>query len=202
MNCYELETSLCDYVDGTLSAARKAEVEAHLAQCPGCAEMARDVSAVVALANRAAEVEPPPELVTRILYDLAGHREKAFEKRRGPLAMLGNLLGPVLQPRFAMGMAMTVLSLAMLARAARIDVRQLTLADLDPARVWQSADDRAHRAWTRAVKFYESLRFVYEIRSRLTELTAQDDGSRDSGSEAAAGSSARQPEAAQPPGKK
>ncbi len=202
MNCYELETLLCDYVDGTLSSARKADVEAHLAQCPGCAEMARDAAAVVALARRSAEVEPPPELVTRILYDLAGNREKVLEKRRGPLAMLGHLLGPVLQPRFAMGMAMTVLSLAMLARAARIDVRQLSLSDLDPARVWQNVDDRAHRAWTRTVKFYESLRFVYEIRSRLTELTAQDEGARDSGGETAAGSPARQSEAARPTGKR
>ena len=202
MNCYELETLLCDYVDGTLRPAQKAEVEGHLAQCPGCAEMARDAAAVAALASRAAGVEPPPELVTRILYDFAAHREKALEKRRGPLAVLGQWLGPVLQPRFAMGMAMTVLSLAMLARAAHIDVRQLSLSDLDPVKVWQSVDDRTHRGWTRAVKFYESLRFVYEIRSRLTELTAQEEGTSDSGAESAAGSAARNPEAPGSTGKK
>ena len=202
MNCYELETLLCDYVDGTLRTAHKTEVEAHLAQCPNCAEMARDAAAVAALASRAAEVEAPPELVTRILYDLAANREKAMEKRRGRLAVLGQWLGPVLQPRFAMGMAMTVLSLAMLARAAHINVRQLSLADLDPVRVWQGVDDRAHRGWTRAVKFYESLRFVYEIRSRLTELTAQDEATSDSGGDAAAGSAGRNQGASPSTGRK
>jgi len=202
MNCYELETLLCDYVDGTLRPEQKSEAESHLARCPGCAEMARDAAAVAALASRAAEVEPPPELVTRILFDLAANREKALEKRRGALAWIGQWLGPVLQPRFAMGMAMTVLSLAMLARAAHIDVRQLSLSDLDPVRVWQGVDDRVHRGWTRAVKFYESLRFVYEIRSRLTELTAQEEGTSDSSGEAATGSAEREQGAPRSTGKK
>ncbi|HSW49006.1 MAG TPA: zf-HC2 domain-containing protein [Bryobacteraceae bacterium] len=175
MNCAELETLLCDYVDGIVARARKAEIERHLADCAACAEMARAAAVVTSLSERAERVEPPQELVTRILFDLAANREKAAQKRRGPLAMLGNLLGPALQPRFAMGMAMTILSLAMLARAARIDVRQLSMSDLDPVRIWQGIDNRTHRAWTRAVKFYESLRFVYEIRSRLSELTARDE---------------------------
>jgi len=195
MNCFELETLLCDYVDGTLAPGPRSEAERHLAQCPGCAEMARDAAAVVALTERAADVEPPAQLVTRILFDLAAQREKALEKRQGPLMVFRHLLGPVLQPRFAMGMAMTILSLAMLARAARIDVRQLSLSDLDPVRIWRNVDDRTHRSWSRAVKFYESLRFVYEIRSRLTELTAQEEGS----AEAGAGSPADAGREAQPP---
>ncbi len=177
MKCAEMEALLCDYLDGTLAAAQAAEAERHLAECPVCAGMARDAAEVVALAGRAGKVEPPAQLVTRILFDLAAQREKAQRKREGLWSALRHLFGPVLQPRFAMGMAMTVLSLAMLARAAGVDVRQLSLSDLDPVRIWRSVDDRAHRGWTRAVKFYESLRFVYEIRSRLAELTAQEEGS-------------------------
>jgi len=195
MNCFELETLLCDYVDRTLAPAQRAEAERHLAECPACAEMARDAAAVVSLAERAAEVEPPAQLVTRILFDLAAQREKAQEKREGLWSMFRHLLGPVLQPRFAMGMAMTILSLAMLARAARIDVRQLSMSDLDPVRIWRSVDDRAHRSWTRAMKFYDSLRFVYEIRSRLAELTAQEEGS----AAPAAGASDDASREAQPP---
>ena len=175
MNCLDLETLLCDYLDGTLGAAQKASVEGHLAQCAACAELASDASAAMAFMERAADVEPPPELVTRILFDFASQSEKAERARRGPLAMLGQLFGPILQPRFAMGMAMTILSFSMLARFAGINVRKLSLSDLDPVKVWQSLDNRANREWTRAVKFYESLRFVYEIRSRLGELTAQQD---------------------------
>lgn len=177
MNCTELDALLCDYLDGTLPAEQRAAVERHLAECAACAQLAEDSAAVMGLAERAAEVEPPPALVTKVLFDLANEREKTFEKRRRPLGFFGALLGPVLQPRFAMGMAMTILSLAMLARTARIDVRQLSLNDLDPVKIWRSVDDRAHRGWTRTVKFYESLRFVYEIRSRLTDLRAQEESS-------------------------
>jgi hypothetical protein len=81
----------------------------------------------------------------------------------------------VLQPRFAMGMAMTILSLSMLARFAGINVRQLSVADLDPVKVWHSVDERVYRGYKRVAKFYEGLRFVYEIRSRLAELAVEED---------------------------
>jgi hypothetical protein len=175
MNCSDVETLLCDYVDGTLGPDRKAAVERHLAQCPACAEIARDSAAAVAFMDRAAEVETPPELVTRILFDLASVREKTADRQRGAWAMLGRFLGPVLQPRFVMGMAMTMLSISMLARFTGIGVRQLNLQDLDPVRVWHSVDAKIYRGWKRAAKFYEGLRFVYEIRSRLGELAADAD---------------------------
>lgn len=173
MNCSELETLLCDYVDGALSSERKAEVERHLAGCTACAETARDAAAAVAFIGRAAEVEPPPELITRILFELPISK-KPGEHGRGLRAKLGRLVEPVLQPRFAMGMAMTILSFSMLARFAGINVRQLNVSDLDPVKVWEAVDDRIHRGWSRAVKFYESVRIIYEVRSRLKELTAQE----------------------------
>jgi hypothetical protein len=175
MNCSDLETLLCDYVDGTLGSGDKAAVEQHLAECPACAGLARDSAAAVAFMEGAAVVEPPPELLTRVLFDLAANREKALGERRGPLTILGHWFGPVLQPRFAMGMAMTILSFSMLARFAGINIRQISVSDLDPVKVWQSVENRTYRGWTQAVKFYESLRLVYEIRSRLEELTAQED---------------------------
>ena len=68
-----------------------------------------------------------------------------------------------------MGMAMTVLSFALLGRY--VGMRQLRPADLDPVKVWAATEDRAHRVWERGVKYYESLRVVYEIESRLKEWT-------------------------------
>src|SRR2546430_9307161 len=41
----------------------------HLGQRRSCAELARDSAAAVAFMERAATVEPPPELITRILHD-------------------------------------------------------------------------------------------------------------------------------------
>jgi anti-sigma factor RsiW len=175
MNCAELETLLCDYVDGTLGLEQKTEVERHLSQCAACSEMVRDAAAAVAFMERVAEVEPPPELITRILFERSAKLRKTPERRGSLRATLGRLFEPVLQPRFAMGMAMTILSFSMLGRFAGINVRQLNVSDLDPVKVWESVDDRVHRTWARAVKFYESLRLVYEVRSRLRELTEQED---------------------------
>jgi hypothetical protein len=171
MTCAELESLLCDYVDGTLSPERKSVVELHLSSCSTCAELVRDASAAVAFMERAAEVEPPPELLTRILYQIP----RAPERGKWLGRIYSRWLAPVLQPRYVMGFAMTVLSFSMLGRLAGIQPRQLRLTDLDPVKVWQTFDDRVHRAWARATKHYENLRLVYEIQTSLREWTQQED---------------------------
>jgi anti-sigma factor RsiW len=170
MNCAELEELICDYADGTLTAARKADVERHLEACPACAEVARDSAAAVAFMERAADVEPPPELITRILFDAPWTR-KAPAKGRGPLGQLSKLIAPILQPRFAMGMAMTILSFSILSRF--VPMQQLKAADLRPSEVWASLDDRAHRAYARTVKYYENLKVVYQIQTLLRDWQQQ-----------------------------
>ena len=85
MNCADFEILICDYVDGTLTAERKSAVERHLAQCPACAELARDSAAAVAFMERAAEVEPPPELITRILFEAPWSKDRS-SRRRAKLA--------------------------------------------------------------------------------------------------------------------
>jgi hypothetical protein len=167
MTCAELEQLICDYVDGTLTADRKAEVERHLEACPGCAEVARDCAAAVAFMERAADVEPPPELITRILFDAPWNR-KAPVKARG---WLSKLFAPIVQPRFVMGMAMTILSFSILSKF--VPMQQLRAADLRPSEVWASLDDRAHRTWARSVKFYENLKVVYQIQTLLRDWQQQ-----------------------------
>jgi hypothetical protein len=73
-----------------------------------------------------------------------------------------------------MGMAMTVLSFSMIANFAHISPRQLRPSDLDPVKIWASIDDRTHRMWDRTVKYYDNLRLVIEIQSRLKEWTDQE----------------------------
>jgi anti-sigma factor RsiW len=167
MNCAELDILLSDYLDGTLPAEQKPELERHLAGCPACDEIARDAAAARSFMERAAPVEPPPELITRILFETRSDSQRRAEGKKGFRKWFGGLLEPILQPRFAMGMAMTILSFSMLGRFAGMEIRQLTPEDLAPARVWEAVDDRAHRSWARAVKFYESVRVVYEIQTRI-----------------------------------
>ncbi|MDX2152704.1 MAG: zf-HC2 domain-containing protein [Bryobacteraceae bacterium] len=176
MNCAELEALLCDYVDDTLDLAQRRTMEEHFGECSSCAEMARDAAAAVAFIGRSANAEPPQELVTRIIY--YNRPTAAVTERKGWRKWFGGWLEPVLQPRFAMGMAMTILSFSMLGRFAGIPSRQLTAADLAPAKVWAAVEDRAHDTWERAVKYYESLRVVYEIQTRLTEWRQQEEEER------------------------
>ena len=171
MTCAELEALLCDYVDGTLDGERKAAVEKHLAECATCAEMARDASTAVAFMKRVPLVEPPAELVTRLLFQIP---TRAEGRKEGFRSFLGRWIEPVLQPRFAMGMAMTILSFSLLARFVGIPDQHLRPSDLSPAAVWETVDNRFHRTWDRAVKYYESLRVVYEIQSRLSEWSEED----------------------------
>jgi anti-sigma factor RsiW len=180
MNCADIEILLADYQDGTLVADEKSAIESHLSTCKACEELARDVAGAVAFMERASEVAAPPELVTRILFEISSGPSHTVVKPSWFRRIFGNRIGgkfmePILQPRYAMGMAFTLLSFAMLGRFAGIEVKGLTLADLDPVKIWTSAEDRATRTWQRGVKYYESLRLVYEIESRVKEWS--DDGS-------------------------
>ena len=168
MNCADLEILLCDYVDGTLGSDARVELERHLGECASCTELARDVAAAAGFISRVAEVEPPPELLTRILFNLpSAHHARA--QQPGFREFLHRWIQPILQPRFAMGFAMTILSFSLLGRYAGISPRQLTLDDLRPAKVWQAIDDKAYRTWQRTAKFYQNIRFVYEIQTQLRE---------------------------------
>jgi hypothetical protein len=172
MTCANFEIALCDYLDGTLAPAEKAEVERHLSTCAACAELARDARAAIAFMERAADVEPPPELVTR-MFAIPSLPEARASMRTGIRSWFRNLMQPMLQPRMVMGLSLTILFFGMMVRCAGIPERKLTAADLDPARVWAGAEDRVHRGWDRTVKFYENLRFVYQIQSRVREWRDQ-----------------------------
>jgi hypothetical protein len=173
LTCADLEISLCDYVDGTLRGEQKSAVEKHLSECPACAEFARDCGAALSFIERVEEVRPPQELMTRIVFEAHTIREKEFSKGSLPRRWFSRWFEPVLQPRFAMGMAMTVLSFAMMGRFAGIEVRQLKPSDLNPVAVYSALEDRIAKGWGRTVKYYEGLKFVYEIQSRLEEWKQQ-----------------------------
>ena len=174
MNCADVEIQLADYVDRTLRGDAASALEAHLADCAACAELARDSAGAVAFMERAAVVEAPPELVTRILYEITAGPSHALIKPSWARRLFGHWLESILQPRFAMGMAMTVLSFAMIGQFTH--VRQLTPADLDPVKVWTAAENRVVRWYNRGVKYYDSLRVVYEIQTRLKEWADEQPG--------------------------
>jgi len=180
MTCAELEILLCDYVDGTLRAEERTALENHLPGCPACRQLAEDVAGVTAFFERVPQAAPPAELLTRIMHHAPvgsqAQRDQApVDARPSWIRRLsGRFFQGWLQPRYVMGMAMTILSFSMLARFAHIEPRQLRPSDLDPVKVWQGIDDHSHRVYDRAMKYYDNLRLVIEIQSRLREWSDQD----------------------------
>lgn len=178
MTCAELEILLCDYVDETLRAEERTALESHLSGCAACRQLAEDVVGVTAFIERVPQAEPPAELLTRIAHQAPiGRQVKENSSATAPSRArrwFGSLFHSWLQPRYVMGMAMTILSFSMLARFAHIEPRQLRAADLDPVKVWQGIDDHSHRLYDRAMKYYDNLRLVIEIQSRLKEWKDQD----------------------------
>ena len=173
LKCNDIEALLCDYVDGTLGEAGRAQVDGHVQSCGDCAELLADSQSAVHFIAAVPDLEPPPELITRVLYKTQVEKPAAALPRRG--GWWRGLIQPLLQPRFAMGMAMTILSFSMIGRMAGIPQRPLTAADLEPAKIWSAIDGGAHRAYDRLAKYVDNLRLVYEIQNRLGEWSAQEE---------------------------
>jgi Putative zinc-finger len=176
IDCAQFEVLLADYLDGTLPESERTQVEQHAAGCEHCRELMADVRGAVQFLSKSEEIVPPPELITRIAYHApAGRIRQPFERQGLVSRMISEWLRPVLQPRLAMGMAMTILSIAMLERCTGVKMQHIQPEDLNPVRVWGDAEDKAVRLKDRAVKYYENLRWVYEIEVRLRELREQQD---------------------------
>ncbi len=174
MNCTEFESILADYVDGTLGPSQRMLVDEHAAACASCREFMEDVSGALVALKSAPDLEPPPELITRIAFQAPRGRMRQPHERRGFLgSFAAKWLQPILQPRLVMGMAMTLLSFSMLERCTGVQVQHLQPGDLSPVRVWSGLEDKTLRVRDRIVKSYENLRVVYEIETRLRDLQDQ-----------------------------
>jgi Putative zinc-finger len=176
MTHLELENLASDYLEGQLEQARRREVEAHLTECAPCLELVADLRHALELCRSAEEVEPAPWLVPKILLATIGERKPTLRER------LDAFFQPVLRPRVAYSVAMAVFSLSIIVNAAGLNLRDLTLADLNPRNWAYQANRTGHLLYARAEKFYYDLRVVYEIESRLRQIR-QDSGSSGSSPE-------------------
>src|SRR5580704_2197688 len=124
MNCADVEILLCDYLDGTLAPQQRAELESHLGTCTLCAEFAMDAGAGLAFLEHVPDVQPPQELLTRIMHQApAGGLWARIDGWRGPGGFKGwlhRMVEPFRQPRLVAGALMTILSLSMMTKCAGV----------------------------------------------------------------------------------
>jgi hypothetical protein len=123
------------------------------------------------------EVEPPAKLVHNILVATTGvesARVKASRPQTSWKDTLGGWLRPVMapvyatirQPRFAMSFGMAFFSLSLALSMAGVKLSDLRHLDLRPSAVRRTY----YETQGRVVKYYENIRFVYEIESRVREF--------------------------------
>jgi hypothetical protein len=173
MQCLEFDALLSDAIDGALSGTELTRFEAHRTACQSCGPMFAEARTGMQLLRSLAVVEPPANLVHNVLAATTGRtetmaqathpRESWWEKLRGTLLPA---LGPVLQPKFAMAFAMAFFSISLVLNLAGFKFSNLRRVDLRPTAIVRGA----YEAQGRVVKYYENIRFVYEIESRVQEL--------------------------------
>lgn len=177
----ELEALIADYLDGTLDEAQLVTFERYLPVYPDLVELVNDAREAMGALDALETPEPPQALYARIHLSLEAERGAAKRKRRstGMFQSLAAFFAPMLQPRLAMGMAMTVLSISMVGQLLGTRIDQIGAEDLKPSAIWSTVQYRAERIWDRTAKYYESLRVVYEMRTRVQEWQNQLQQERD-----------------------
>lgn len=174
MQCVEVEGLLAEVLDGALHGPSLAAFEAHEQGCAACRSMIEEARAGMLLLQGLDEAEPPRNLVHNILAQTIGAlpSEHAVVKPRGE-GLLERLKGrltpifaPVVTPRFAMSFGMAFFSITMLLGIAGFhfaDVRHWDLSSKGISRAYYATE-------ARVMRYYENMRLVYEIESRVRDL--------------------------------
>jgi hypothetical protein len=191
---------LADALDGTLSAADQELFDAHMALCDPCSQSLADARRGAAWLEmlRSPAPEPPAGLLERILAQTSGahlpvaagqilaepgwqdHSVAAFApdgaaatgnvlpfRRRFTAALRANPFAQIaLQPRLAMTAAMAFFSIVLTMDLTGVHPLSLRASDLSPG----SLKRDFYAADARVVKYYEGLRVVYELESRVHDL--------------------------------
>ena len=175
MQCAEFEALLSDALDLRLSGAKRESFQAHSRACAVCGPLLAEAEAGQRWLKSLQAVEPPANLVHNILAGTVGTSARLGESRQPSLTLrlrewADRLVSPVLvvvrQPRFAMSFGMAFFSLSIALSAAGVKPADLAHVDVRPSTL-------KHTYYTtsgKVVKYYENIRFVYEIESRVREL--------------------------------
>jgi len=178
MDCTRFEALLSEALDGTLSGPILAGFKAHAATCADCGPMLAAARAGMNWLKSLPEVEPPRNLVRNILIATSGAEAAApvrqaapwQEWMRGWTRSLAPVFSVVLQPRFALSLGMAFFSATLLLNAAGLHLSSLRVSDLRPSAIQENLTRTYNETTARAVKYYENIRLVYEIESRVREF--------------------------------
>jgi len=174
IQCVEFEALLAEALDATLHGSTLAAFEAHQRSCPACTAMFTEAAAGMHWLKGLEDIEPPRHMVHNILVQTIGSvpeaspkaasvRESWLDKLKGRLSPV---FAPLMTPRFAMSFGMAFFSITMLANVAGLRIGDLKHSDLS----FKGLQKTYYATEARVVRYYENIRLVYEIESRVRDL--------------------------------
>jgi hypothetical protein len=191
--CGQWETLLADALDGLLKPEDEAIFSSHMAICAACTALFEEArQGREWLEFLSPEPEVPEGLLDRILaqtgpgqvegYGLApatGDNVVAMPQpwqRPGFMARIRRFA----EPRLMMTAAMAFFSIALTLNLTGVHVTELRMSDLRPTAVRSFMERRITMASTPIIRYYDHLRFVYEVESRMREFRRTTQGDNDS----------------------
>ena len=180
--CGHWETLLADALDGLLRPEDEAVFNAHMATCMACTALYEE-------SRRGREwlefLSPEPEvplgLLDKILaqtgpgqvagYGIVPAGENVIPmpqpwQRPGFMGQLRRFA----EPRLLMTAAMAFFSIALTLNLTNVRISSLRLSDLRPTAIRSFVERRVTMASTPVIRYYDHLRFVYEVETRMREM--------------------------------
>src|ERR1700736_6047550 len=182
MQCNEFDLLLSDALDGVLSGTRLERFQTHARACKACGPLLVEAEAGRNWLKGLTEAEPPASLVNNILASTTGvdtQRLRVSARTPQPgiswwehvqASLFGLGLEPiwatVRQPRFAMSFGMAFFALSVGLTVAGVKPADLRQISLRPAAIRHTY----YATQAKVVHYYENVRIVYEVESRVREL--------------------------------
>ncbi len=163
MQCTEFDALLSDALEGALGP-KLDDFQSHAKVCEVCGPMFADAQAGEAWLAKLEDVEPPAELVRNILIETTGLRPSWWERFQA--SFLSPMVNLARQPRFAMSFGMAFFSLSVTLSIAGVRIGDLRHLDLRPSAIKRTY----YQTTAKVVKYYENVRLVYELETRVREF--------------------------------
>ena len=164
MQCTEFDALLSDALEGALKGLKLNDFQSHAKTCEVCGPLFADAQAGQDWLAKLEDIEPPAELVRNILVATSGLRPSWWEHFQA--TFLTPMVNLARQPRFAMSFGMAFFSLSVTLSIAGVRVGDLAHLDLRPSAIKRTY----YQTTAKVVKYYENIRVVYEVESRVREF--------------------------------
>ena len=180
--CGQWETLLADALDGLLRPEDEATFSSHMAGCAACTALFEEArQGREWLEFLSPEPEVPEGLLDKILAQTGpGHTSEYKLATAGnvvsmpiPAWQKPGMMGRIrrfAEPRLLMTAAMAFFSIALTLNMTGVRLTDLRVSNLRPSAVRSFMERRLTMASTPIIRYYDHLRLVYEVESRVKEM--------------------------------